>query len=402
MNIKTGQELKKYIELKIKDKYQRSYVDYFYHKLLNEKFYYVLYGFRRIGKSTLCFQILDKFITNNIYCVNEIGFIDIELEISLGNTVNNIKQYIFEIIKQNKIKLLFLDEIQIIEDWDLFLKSLHDHFNNVKIICTGSSSYKLKQKESGIGRFIRFNILPISLNEFIDIKKINTSKISKKEIIQKYLNETCFFELWDIHDNDLRKKYMIEIIEKTITQDLLSIVNRSFTSSYMKQIIREIAISETGELSFDKIQSKYSIPKTTFYEYIDILQNIGVIHILDRYNKNLELSKRGPNKYYLSLPFLYQLYLEDQNVFHKGKILESLFLMNLNKKINENSLSTKISYIRDKQGEIDFYIPDSNIAYELKSNTISFNDLHIYLSKEKSLDIKIINIDELFNMLIAQ
>ena len=134
MNIKTGQELKKYIELKIKDKYQRSYVDYFYHKLLNEKFYYVLYGFRRIGKSTLCFQILDKFITNNIYCVNEIGFIDIELEISLGKTVNNIKQYIFEIIKQNKIKLLFLDEIQIIDDWDLFLKSLHDHFNNVKII----------------------------------------------------------------------------------------------------------------------------------------------------------------------------------------------------------------------------------------------------------------------------
>ena len=63
---------------------------------------------------------------------------------------------------------------------------------------------------------------------------------------------------------------MIEIIEKTITQDLLSIINRSFTSSYMKQIIREIAISETGELSFDKIQSKYSIPKTTFYEYIDM------------------------------------------------------------------------------------------------------------------------------------
>lgn len=192
---------------------------------------------------------------------------------------------------------------------------------------------------------------------------------------------------------------MLDILEKTIIYDLNFIVNRSFTPSYMKQIIREIALSETGELNFEKIRSKLSIPKTTFYEYLNIMENIGVIRILERYNGNLILSKRGPNKYYLSLLFFYNLYFNLDHTFHIGKIYESLFLMHLNYKYNLENLKRKIFYIKDKE-EIDFYIPSENIGFELKSKNIEFNNLYLRLSSSGLVNLKTLNIDDLFDFII--
>lgn len=404
MNIKKGNELLSFIWDKTKHKYERKYVNHFYEKMKNEKFSYVFYGLRRIGKTTMCFQILNKFLENKIYNENEVAFLDIELELSLGTTSESIKRYIFEFLKNNKIKLFFFDEVQLLENWDMFIKSINDHFINTKIICSGSSSYNLKEKESGVGRFIKINIQPLMFNEFIEIRKKEIKNLSKRETIDFYLKETPFFEIWKMKDEDSKKRYMLDILEKTIIYDLNFIVNRSFTPSYMKQIIREISLSETGELSFEKIRSIFFIPKTTFYEYINIMQSIGILNILERYNKNLTLSKRGPNKYYLSFPFFYNLYINSNNVFNIGKRYESLFLMYLNYKYNIENLERKIFYIKDKDKtgiyqEIDFYIPEEKIAYELKTKNINFNNLYLELSESSSINLKTIDIENLYDFL---
>lgn len=172
---------------------------------------------------------------------------------------------------------------------------------------------------------------------------------------------------------------MLDILEKTIIYDLNFIVNRSFALSYIKQIIREIVLSETGELNFEKIRSKLSIPKTTFYEYLNIMKNIGVIHILERYNENLILSKRVLTNTIYLLHFFYNLYFNLDHTFHIGKIYESLFLIHLNYKYNLENLKRKIFYIKDKE-EIDFYMPNENIGFELKFKNIEFNNLYLRLS----------------------
>lgn len=107
MNIKTGKELLNFIEDRTKNKYERKYVNHFYKKIKNEKFSYVFYGIRRIGKTTMCFQILNKFISNKELKIDEIIFLDIELELSLGNKSEIIKQKFFELFKSNKFKLVF-------------------------------------------------------------------------------------------------------------------------------------------------------------------------------------------------------------------------------------------------------------------------------------------------------
>lgn len=398
MNIVYSQKLLDEIKHKIKGSYKRQYVDYFYNKLINEKFSYVFYGMRRIGKTTMCLQILNQFIDKNVFSLNEIAYVDVEFELSLGNSSKDIKNTILNFIKDKKIKLIFFDEVQMLEQWDMFIKSLNEHFLDLKIICSGSSSYNLREKESGVGRFNKVYIQPLTLSEFEEIRKNELVGLNKKQIIDKYLKETPFFEIWDMNNDDEKKRFLISILEKTIINDLNITMNRSFTQSYIKQIIREIALSETGELSFDKIQSKFSIPKTTFYEYLSIMQNIKIITILERYNGNLVISKRGPNKYYLSLPFFYKLYLDDKLEFHQGKIYESLLLMHLDVKYNIESIDRKIFYIKDKH-EIDFYIPDKKIGYELKTNNIEYNELYMRLNESGNVVLKTLDIEDLYDFI---
>lgn len=398
MEFEYGNNLLTIIKQKIHDKYEREYVNYFYNKLIKGNTSLVMYGMRRIGKTTLCFQLLNKLIVEEKYVVDEMMYIDIEFLLSLGYDENKIKQSIVEFIKNKHIKFAFFDEIQLLNKWDMFIKSIIDYFDELKIICSGSSSYNLKETESGVGRFDKFCIYPLLLREFCEIKKIDISSLSKKEVIDLYLNETPFFEMWNLENEDMKKRFLINILEKTIINDLNFSINRSYTPSYMKQIIREIALSETGELGFEKLQTILSIPKTTFYEYLNILQNINIINILERYNAKLTLSKRGPNKYYFSLPFFYKLYINNKNQFYQGKIYESLFLMHLNIVYNDEQLKNKIFYIKDKY-EIDFYIPEHKIAYELKTSNIKFNELYLKLSQQNLITLTTLDIDELFNFI---
>lgn len=55
----------------------------------------------------MCFQILNKFISNKELKIDEIIFLDIELELSLGNKSEIIKQKFFKLFRSNKFKLVF-------------------------------------------------------------------------------------------------------------------------------------------------------------------------------------------------------------------------------------------------------------------------------------------------------
>lgn len=85
-----------FIENRTKNKYERKYVNHFYKKIKNEKFYYVFCGSRRIGKTTMCFQIINKlfsfkFILNKELEIEEIYFYILSENISFELKLENIE-----------------------------------------------------------------------------------------------------------------------------------------------------------------------------------------------------------------------------------------------------------------------------------------------------------------------
>jgi hypothetical protein len=68
----------------------------------------------------------------------------------------------------SKKSFVFIDEIQYLNNPSEFLKLIADHYKNIKLIVSGSSSFEIKSKfkDSLVGRTINFEIFSLSFAEY--------------------------------------------------------------------------------------------------------------------------------------------------------------------------------------------------------------------------------------------
>jgi len=97
----------------------------------------VIYGPRRVGKTTLIQEINKKFFNKALFVNGD----DISVQSYLGSqNLEKLKSFV------GKIPLLIIDEAQTIPKIGLNLKIMVDNIPNLKIIATGSASFDLSQQ----------------------------------------------------------------------------------------------------------------------------------------------------------------------------------------------------------------------------------------------------------------
>jgi len=146
---------------------------------------YSLIGPRRAGKTSEMLMLTEEVAKKNgkdktIYINFERG----DLGVINSKDLSLLLEAYQQIFPKNKKEelWLFLDEIQNVVNWELFVRTCIDQ--KIKVIITGSS-YKLLSKElatSMRGRSLTYNILPLSFKEFLTFKSFNVPKfLSSKE-----------------------------------------------------------------------------------------------------------------------------------------------------------------------------------------------------------------------------
>ena len=143
-------------------------VDYSY--LVETPFITVISGIRRCGKSTLLFQLTQKFDTYYYVNFDDERFFDF--------TVADFQTLMILLKKRYQTKTIFLDEIQNIPGWERFVRRLYDE--GYKIFITGSNS-KLLSSELAThltGRYIKIELYPFSFTEYLKFKGVDTSEVS--------------------------------------------------------------------------------------------------------------------------------------------------------------------------------------------------------------------------------
>src|SRR5690606_6273737 len=84
--------------------------------------------------------------------------------------------------KDEKI-YLFLDEVQVVENWELYIRRVYDT-ENIQIYITGSSAKLLSTEiaTSLRGRTITYEIFPFSFKEYLEYKNITINLYSSKSL----------------------------------------------------------------------------------------------------------------------------------------------------------------------------------------------------------------------------
>jgi predicted AAA+ superfamily ATPase len=356
-------------------------------KHISQKEFTILIGARQIGKSTLLKQLYEELNERN----NTSYFLNLDRK-NILDELNQNPENIFKLcppIPNNRI-IVFIDEIQYLNDATNFLKLLYDeHADKIKIVATGSSAFYIDKQfnDSLSGRKKIFQMGTLDFEEFLQfksrtdlVKEINQLKTKKKE---KSIVEN---ELWAYLDEYVNYGgYPAVVLENNIEEKLEKL--RDIRDSYIKRDILESGVNDESKfyrmlmllasqsgslLNINEISNTLRISNVTVENYLYILQKCFHITLVKPFYNNLRKELTKMPKVYINDIGLRNILVNYFNPIEqradKGEILESLVFRILNEKYESN----QVKYWRTADGnEVDFIVETSYLkgfAVEVKFN----------------------------------
>lgn len=269
----------------------------------------VLSGVRRVGKTTILYQIIEHLIDegvdprNILYVTFDnpiLKLINVESALSIYESMYPLKGP----------KYIFCDEIQYTENWELWMKVIYDSRRDIHLVATGSASPVLEKgtTDSGTGRWSVLKIPTMSFYEYCNLLNLEVPKLPEnlrlaqlrnmnntelgdlmnrfaplQNHFNRYLTIGGFPELV-LSDDDIYAQRMLreDVVDKVIKRDVLTLFNIR-SPLLMEKLFLYLCMNST------EIFSAATAAKE--------LENVSVVTI-DSYIKALEMS----NLIYLAKP----------------------------------------------------------------------------------------------------
>ena len=352
----------------------REYLDAL-HATIGSKPIKIITGFRRSGKSFLVQLAARKLIENNTFSVSNILYLNFEdFRLAGINTPEKVDAFykVFRSeIADGKKKLLIFDEIQNVNNWDRFIRTIYETDHDVEIILTGSNS-RLLSSEIGsnlAGRFIELSIQPFDFTEYLRYMGVKISNAAdyfrNQEKIHYHFSQYVKFgglpEILSINSETARFSYIEGIISKVILDDIIKRFNIKHTSVVEKTLF--YLFSAIGNIiSFTKISNylkrlDISIKNETLIKYIQYVLTTFAIYETNKFDWKLGKLFGTTRKYYAVDTGVVNLY--PGMVSNYSKQLENIVFLKLKrnrKQINFGALPSG--------KEIDFITQTANGEFE--------------------------------------
>ena len=331
----------------------------------------ILVGIRRCGKSVILNQIIDELKKKRKVAEDHIIFINFEfIEFEELLDYKKLNQYIKDKINDNKTYYLFLDEIQLVDNFERVVNSLRASLKNISIFLTGSNSKMLSDELSTIlsGRYVLFNINPLSYKEYIELTNKDGYDLDTFWDYAKWggLPNRCEFN----KETDI-KNYLHSVYDSIILRDVVKRLNVKDVNLF--DMILQYLIETTGrEFSSENIikylnNENKKISNETLYNYIEALCKALILKKVYRYDIVGKGVLKTLNKYYATDLGIAQI-KNNNSEFKSYIVLENIIYNEL------ISRDYEVYIGKTKKGEIDFIAKkDGNIkyiqvSYELKGN----------------------------------
>ena len=134
----------------------------------------VITGIRRCGKSTLLEQFQEQLRKSGVEDAQilSLNFEKLDYEDLLDYKA--LYQYVMSRLQEGKTTYVFLDEVQLVPDFQKAVDSLYIQ-NNVDLYITGSNAWLLSGELATLlsGRYVEINLLPFSFAEYCRAREVS-------------------------------------------------------------------------------------------------------------------------------------------------------------------------------------------------------------------------------------
>lgn len=353
---------------------RQNYMNYLI-KLKDKKIIKVVTGIRRCGKSTLL-NLYKNYLLNNGIDSKQIISLNFENPDDMKfNDWKELYTYIENMLIPDKMNYIFLDEIQILNNFEKAVDGLYIK-ENVDIYITGSNSYMLSGELATYltGRYMQIHMLPLSFKEYLDY--YGSDNENKKYDI--YIQNGGFPYLLNLaNDDELIRNYLEGVYNTVLLKDVISrnnIKDKMILDSVIKFVFDNIGqLVSTNKISNTLISNNRKCSVNTVESYLNSLIDSYIIYKISRYDiKGKKYLKTG-DKYYVCDMGLRKYLLG--SVKDYGSILENIIFLEL------------------KRRNYEIYIgkyEDSEVDFVIKNNEgIKYIQVSLSVREEKTLEREI-------------
>ncbi len=341
-------------------------------KKLSLKEIQVILGIRRSGKSTLLKLIINHLMTNH----DPLSMLYINLDDPFLTEIHQDSSRLYQIIdfaeklSGKKVEYLFLDEIQYVNLWEKYVKSIYDSEVFKKIFVTGSNSSLLKGEYVQLlsGRFILDEVFPFSYREILKDRGIGSkleliqNKSTVLALVDTMLEYGAYPEVYKTENYDLKRELLINYYDTIVLKDCIA--NARIREIRAFRELTHYLLTNAGTLfSYNGLGKALSTNENSAKEFINVLENSFLIDEIRQFSFSLKRQSRARKKVYAidngilaNVSFRFSA--------NRGKLFENLVYSEFKKN------GYQIHFYQNK-GECDFIISKEStrnaiqVCYEL-------------------------------------
>ncbi|MBN2794585.1 MAG: ATP-binding protein [Clostridia bacterium] len=329
----------------------------------------VITGIRRSGKSKLLEQYISWIEENEA----EFNIIYIDLtklkfeELKEYHALNNFIEDKYDRKKENYI---FIDEVQMCEQFELTINSLHST-GKYDIYVTGSNAFLLSSDLATLftGRTYEIEVFPFSFSEYLRYYKMADIQTA----FEQYMKEGGMSGSYLYKKQEEKYKYLADIFNTLILRDIRqkykirNIVLMDKIAEFMMDNVSNLTssrkIAETLTNNADNINHK------TVGTYLDYLCNAFAFYKVRRYDIRGKKYLTSNEKYYISDHAFRYAKLGIRNLDY-GRVMENIVALELMRRGYEIYVGVlykkEIDFVAVKQNE-KIYIQVSDDIFNEKT-----------------------------------
>ncbi|MFZ5758180.1 MAG: ATP-binding protein [Thermodesulfobacteriota bacterium] len=326
----------------------------------------VAIGMRRTGKTFFCYQKMKELLGGAVK-KQQVLYLNFEDERLLDFSVKDFQSILdvyYGRFPENKDLecYFFFDEIQRIDQWEMFIRRLLDT-EKARIFLTGSSSKLLSTEiaTSLRGRSLSTEIFPFSFKEYLNAKGLfaktpqqfgSRTAATLRKAITKYLETGGFPEVLNL-DPNLRVEVLQGYIDSVILKDVIE-RHRVSNVIALKHLVSHIMHAPGGKFSVNRFYNTLKsmavkCTKNSLYEYLDHLLDAYLLYRVPIHSHSEKARMLNPPKIYTVDTGLLNA-MAFRKSANDGPLLENLVFLHLRRRGYETE------YVNTQDGnEADFF-----------------------------------------------
>ena len=314
----------------------------------------VITGVRRSGKSKLMEEYIG-WLKENESKPNIISIDLTSLKFEKLKEYHALNNFIEKKYDRKKVNYLFIDEVQMCEQFELAINSLYST-GNYDICVSGSNAFLLSSDLATLftGRTYEIEVFPFSFSEYLRYYKISDIQTA----FDRYMKEGGMAGSYLYREQEERYKYLADVFDTLIVRDIRqkykirNTVLMDKIAEFMMDNISNLTstrkIAETLTKNMDKINHK------TVGSYLDYLCNAFAFYKVRRYDIRGKKYLTSSEKYYLSDYAFRYAKLGTRNLDY-GRVMENIVALELMRRGYEIYVGVlykkEIDFVAVKQNE---------------------------------------------------